>query len=225
MVLPAVALIGSAVTNVALTAGHAVKMNKMQQGFQKKLDNDAARMDYIRLMVARFKSLGTRLARTTRHRPGTPEFNLLLKKALINDMFYRSYCNADIYWPMGKEDAFGKPRKVWGSINRSGFVKKPTQLPRDVGPIWASGCKNGHDEFSIAYANKFKGDRRFQHLKTHKIDVGTMNLLLRVGSGLFLMIVAILMIKIQRAVIREQTPFVAAKKKSKARKKAEKTTQ
>jgi len=219
MVIPAIALVGSAVANVAVSAHHAVQMNKLQQGFQRKLDSDAARMEYIRFMVARFKSLGTRLARTTRHRPGTKEFNLLLKKAMINDMFYRGYCEADIYVPMGGKDSPGRPRSVWASITRSGFIKHGRGLPRDVGPIWSVGCKNSHDEFSIAAITKFKGKRRFQRFKTHKIDVGTLDLLLRFGTGFFIMIVGILMIKVQRAVIKEQKPFITAKKKAAAKKK------
>lgn len=216
-------VVGAAVGNVAVSAHHAVAMNKLQQRFQRKLDNDAANMEYIKLLVARFKSMGTRLARTTRHQPGTKEFNLLLKKAMINDMFYRGYCEADIYVPMESKDSPGKPRNVWASITRSGYVKPPKKgLPPDVGPIWASGCKTGLDEFSIAAITKLKGKRRYEHLKTSKIDIGTMNLLLRFGTGFFIMIVGILMIRVQRAVIKEQKPFVKAKKKAKvtAKKKA-----
>lgn len=214
MVFPAIALVGSAVVNVAVSAHHAVQMNKLQRGFQKKLDNDAARIEYIKLMIARFKSVGIRLARTTRHAPRTKEFDLLLKKAMINDMFIRGYCEADIYHP-----GVGQPRNVWASIDRSGYIKHGRGLPRDVGPIWSEGCKSGHDEFSIAAATKIKGKRRYERLKTHKIDIGTMNLLLKFGTGFFMMIVGILMIRVQRAVIKEQQPFVVAKKKAAAKKK------
>lgn len=220
MVFPAIALVGSAAANVATSAYHAVQMNKMQQGFQKKLDNDAARIEYIKLIVDRYKSVGSRIAKTTGHKAGTQAFDLLLKKALINDMNYRAYCEADIYMPMGPNDTPGRPRNVWATISRSGYVKPPTVLPPDVGPIWSTGCKNANDEFRIVQAEAYKGERRFDFLKTVKLDIGATDLLLRFGTGLFLVVVAIVMIKIQRAVIKEQQPFVVAKKKSKAKKKA-----
>lgn len=213
MILP-IALVGAAAANVGVNAYHAVKLNKMQQGFQKKLDSDANNIEYIRLLVSRLKSLGNRIAKTTPHRPGTKEFEALLKKVLINDMLYKSYCNADIYFPMGPNDVPGRPRDVWASINSTGYVKKPTIVPPDVGPIWAAGCKNAHDEFRITNVKQYKGERRFDFLKTHKIDVGTLNLLLKFGAGIFLLVVAILMIKLQSAVIEEQKPFIKARKKT-----------
>jgi len=194
-----IAIVGTAVAQVGIDAYHAVKTSKLQRGFQKKLDTDAARVDYIKSIVLRFKSLGLRLATGGRYRPGTKEFETILAKALTKDMNYKGLCNANIYVPGTKV-----PRDVWASISRGGYIKPPTTLPPDVGPIWAGGCKNAQDEFRMIFIKKFKGTRKFEHFKVHKEDIGTINLFMKFGMALIILVVLLMMLKIQRAVIKEQ---------------------
>jgi len=42
-----VAVIGTAVANVGVTAYHAAKISKLQKGFQEKLENDQQKINYI----------------------------------------------------------------------------------------------------------------------------------------------------------------------------------
>jgi len=198
-----VAVVGTAVANVAINADHIIKVGKIQSKQQQVLDTDAAKMDYIKTVILRVRSLGPRLARGGKYRPGTKAFEVILAKALKNDMSYKGYCNADIYVPFGPNDTPGNPRGVWASITRGGQVKSGS-VPRDVGPIWATGCKNAEDDARMAWIKKFKGERKFSFLRAHKEDIGTMNLALRFGTGLFMAAALLLLIKVQRAVVKEQ---------------------
>jgi len=199
-----VTVIATAAANAAVNIQHAVAVKALQDKFAGKLESDAAKMAYLKLLIIRFRSLGVRLARTTRARPGTKEFDILLRHALKHDMNYKGGCDVDIYIPFRPGDVMGKPRPVWGSISGRGFVTGGN-VPRDVGPIWASGCKGAHDEFKTAYIVGLKGKRRFTFLKSSKEDIGTMGLFLKFGSGLLLAMVLLTMVKIQKAVVKKQS--------------------
>lgn len=196
--------VATAAANVGVNAYHAAKTDKIVQAFENKLRDDEAAMAYIRNLVLRFEGLGTRLARTSGIRAGTPEFENLLRKSMINDMQYHGNCNADIFVPPTARDRPGVPRALWGKINRSGFLEQPSVIPPDVGPIWATGCKNAQDQFRIAQAQQIKGKSRFEYLLGSKAGIGQWDIIARIGSGLFLLIFAILMLKYQGAVIHEQ---------------------
>ena len=211
----AVTVVGTAVANVAINADHMIKVSALQKKFAGKLESDQQKMDYIKILLLRIQSLSTRLAKGGRYRPGTKGFEVLLGRALKNDMKYKGYCNADIYYPYNGESG---ARKVWASITRSGHVISG-KVPKDVGPLWASRCKNAEDAARMAYITKFKGQRKHRIFKTHKEDLGTMDLFLRFGTGLFLVMVMIMAIKVQRAVIKEQEPMFKKKKKKKKKKK------
>jgi len=195
--------VGTAVANSAVNVRHALKVSQLQQKFQSHLEKDEINMDYIRNIILRLNSVGTRLARTSRIQPGTKGFEAYLKKALINDMVYRGLCNADVYGPRGPNDRPGTPRQIIGKFTRAGHVESSI-LPRDAGPIWATGCKNAQDAFRLAFIDSFKGTKKFERLKTHKEDIGVSNLFLRFGTGLFMVVVLLLAIKMQRAVIKKQ---------------------
>jgi len=195
--------VGTAAANAAVNVDHALKVSKLQRKFQAHLEKDEINIDYIRNMVLRFQSLGTRLARTSRIQPGTKGFEAYLKKVLINDMIYKGFCNADIYGPMRPTDQPGKPRQIIGKFTRAGHVESSI-LPRDTGPVWATGCKNAQDNFRLAFIDAFKGTRQFKRIKAHKEDIGVSGLFLRFGTGLFMAVVLLLAIKMQRAVIKKQ---------------------
>ena len=213
----AVAMVGVAAANAAVNVHNAVQIGKIQKQQEKHLESDAAQMTYIRNLVFRLETLGTRLAKTSGIRPGTPEFEDLLRKAMSPDMTYQGNCNADIYVPPTATDKPGESRAIWGKINRTGFLEQPSSLPPDVGPLWATGCKNAQDKFKISAITALKESRKFKHIKETKSDIGMTNLFVTFGAGLFLIIVFLLSIKTQSAVIRAQRP-----KKSKTKPKRKK---
>jgi hypothetical protein len=198
-----VVAIGTSVANAAVNVQHAIKTGKMQRKFQKRVGTDQANLDYLKNIILRFKSLGNRLVTTKAIQPGTPAFEDALKRATVNEMIYRGNCNANIYTPRSSNDAIGQPRALIGKFTRAGHIES-TILPKDAGPVWASGCKNAQDSFRYSFVNKYKGGRQFRRLKTQKEDIGTTDLFLRFGSGLFIAAVLLLAIKTQSKVIKTQ---------------------
>jgi hypothetical protein len=209
-----VTVVGTAIANVGVNAHHAVKVSKMQQKFSKRLESDQEKMAYLKLVILRVQSIAERLAKGGKYRPGTPEFEKILGVALKNDMAYKGLCNADIYYPLGN-DPKGSPRAIWASISRGGYVTPGTPVPPDVGPIWATGCKNADDRARMAYVQRFKGRRKHKHFRTHKEDIGTMDLFLRAGTGILMVAMLFLVTRIQKAVISEQAPPKRKRRKKK----------
>ncbi|RJR10585.1 hypothetical protein C4588_03020 [Candidatus Parcubacteria bacterium] len=199
-----IALVGVAAANAGVNAYHAVQVSKIQQQQQKKLENDEIAMTYIRNLIYRLETQAIRLARTSTIRPGTPEFEALLQKALKSDMLYKGNCNASIYVPPTTSSKAGDPRSIWGKISRSGFLEQPSTLPPDVGPIWATGCKNALEKAKIAYVDAYKEGKQFEYIKTSKSDIGTLQIFAAFGGGLLLLVVLLTSMKLQTAVIKEQ---------------------
>lgn len=199
-----VASVATAAANAGVSIYHAAKVDKLQKGFQQKLDADDIAMNFVRAMLARFRSVGTRLAQTTTARPGTSDFEKLLTISTKEDMNYAGNCNTAIYQPRSPEDKPGTPRQIWAKIDRSGHITQPNPLPPDVGIIWAAGCKNAQDEFRTTWVQNYKGDRRYAHVRDTKFDIKTLNVFLKFGGGLILVVALLIMIKLQRAVIAEQ---------------------
>jgi len=194
------AQIGIAAGDVALDYSNFTQLQDMQASFQKKLDSDAAMIEYIKYIVDRFTSAGVRLAKSGRYQPGTPAFETVLALLLKNDMQYLGNCDVRIYTPASSSGA----RTVWAIISRQGFITPPTNIPPDVGSIWASGCKDAQDQFSIEYIKAIKGTQRFNVEALSQMDIGTINLFLRIGLGVFLIVMVILIIKTQSELIGEQ---------------------
>ena len=215
----AIAMVGTAAANAGVNAYHAAKVSKIQKQQEKKLEFDEIQMAYVRNLVYRLEALGTRLARTSGVRPGTPEFEELLKEALKSDMEYKGNCNADIFVPPTATSKAGEPRSIWGKISRTGFLEQPSGLPPDVGPIWASGCKNAQDKFRVAFIDAFKEEQQFRRIKTTKSDTGTLALFFTFGAGLLLLVMFVLSIKMQTAVIKEQRRKPKARPKPQQRRK------
>lgn len=201
----AVTSVLTAAANVAISADHAAKVSKLQQKFQGRLDQDEIDMDFVRALLARFRSAGTRLATTTKFQPGTADFDKLLSLSMKEDMTYRGNCNVIIFEPRKAQDkAATSSRPVWAEINRQGSIKQPNRLAGDIGIIWANGCKNAHDEFRTTWISNLKESRRYSALSTHKFDAKTLDLFWKFGTGILLAIVFLIVIKFQRAVISEQ---------------------
>jgi hypothetical protein len=213
----AVAVVGTAAANAVIGVKHALKVDKMQQRFKRHLQSDAEKMDYIKYIGTRFGSVVKRLSVTSPHRPGTEDFDRLLKAALKNDMLYQGDCSADVYVPMQPTDKPG-PRPVFASIGKYGeFVKGSAGVPRDVGLLWNSKCRTALDEGLIAGVKKYKGGRKHRFLKSIKEDIGGKKLALMFGTGLFMAIVLILVLKTQKALIEEQELLLRPKRKKKKR--------
>jgi hypothetical protein len=200
----AAAMVGVAAANAAVNVHNVVQVDKIQKQQQSKLEADEMAMTYAKNLVYRLETLGTRLAKTSGIAPGTPEFESLLKKALAPDMVYQGNCNVDIFVTPTGTSKTGEPRAIWGSVNRTGFLSQPTTLPPDVGPLWATGCKNAQDKFRIARIEAIKGSKQFEHIKLVKSDTGAVSLFIAFGAGLLLVVAFLLSIKMQSAVIKEQ---------------------
>lgn len=207
-------LVVAAAANVAVNAHHAAKMARMQRRFTRNLESDTEKMDWFKLLLSRFKSIAVRLA-TVGQRPGTLEYEKWLRKALIDDMDYKGHCNIDMYMPMTSKDVAGKPRDIFATITRDGYMEG--KAPKEVGLIWAHGCKGALDEARIAFIKRYKGQKEFEHLREHKEDLGTMNLALKFGTGFFLLIMMMIITKIQGAVVEAQAPPPPRKKRKKKR--------
>lgn len=208
-------LVVAAAANVAVNAHHAAKMARMQKRFTRNLESDQEKMDWFKLLLERFKSVAIRLA-TVGQRPGTLEFEKWLRKALKDDMDYKGHCNIDMYMPMKPGDTLGKPREIFATINKNGYMEKG-KAPKEVGLIWAHGCKGAMDEARMAFIKRYKGQKEFEHLREHKEDLGTMNLALKFGTGFFLLIMMLILSKVQSAVVRAQAPPPRKKRKRKKR--------
>ena len=203
---PQAIVVGTAVANVGIEAHHAAKVAKLQDKFTARLESDEEKKAYINYVVARLESVAVRLAKGGVYRPGTAEFDKVLGQVVKQDMNYKGLCNADIYWPKTTQDKEGAPRKIWASISRTGFVAPGADVPPDVGPVWATGCKNAHDQASMAWIARYKGERKHRHFKIFKEDIGSMDLFLRAGTGIFMIAMLLLVTRVQKAVIKEQAP-------------------
>ena len=189
------ALALAAASNVAVTAYHAHKVSKMQRKFQKHLERDAANIDYMKNIVTYFTSAGNRVAVVSGFEPGTSQFEFALMKALKKEMNYKGNCVADIYVPPNATDIFNTP--VWARVTRSGYVEGP--VPRDVGPIWATGCKNAQSEFRINYIKAIKSRRRFETGKIFREKLATSEIISKFVIGSLLIMMMVTVIKLQLA--------------------------
>lgn len=207
----AVAQIGIAAGNVALDYSNATQLQQMQTQFQKKLDSDSAMIDYIKNMVDRFTSESVRLAKSGRYQPNTTNFDSVLSQILADQMKYQGNCNVNIYNPINPANP--NQKTIWATINRSGYITPPTNAPADVGAIWSSGCQSAQDQSSIAYIKGIKDTQQFNVSSLLTSDIGTMNLFLRIGLGVILVVLMILLVKTQNIVIWEQKDLKYIKKK------------
>lgn len=209
-------VVGTAAANVGLTALHAAKMGALQREFSARLESDQQKIAFIKYIALRMESIADRLGKNGKYRPGTDEFEKAMAIALKNDMNYKGNCDTDIYYPLAPGEDPKKPRKVWASITR-GYVTipqgSPQNIPPDVGPIWATGCKNAIDQGRMAYISRYKGERKHNYFKIFKEDMGTRDIFLRAATGIIMVLFLIIITKVQRAVLKEQVPAKKKKKK------------
>ena len=185
-----------AIANVGLNLYHQKKINKMQKRFQRQLDRDAANIDYMKNIVEHFRNTGNRLLVVSDNEPGKSKFNFALMKALSRDMNYKGNCTTDIFRPADAKDLFNSP--IWAKVTRSGYVDAPG-LPRDIGPIWATGCKNAHSEFRSNFIKNIKSRRKFTGLVQRKETLATSDLISKFVAGALLIMMMAVVIKLQLA--------------------------
>ena len=206
---PIVEILSSA-ADIGLQYFNLKQVKKLQVSFQRRLDTDAEKIDYINNMVSRLTSEAIRFAEAGRVQPGIPEFDKTLALLVKNDIIYRGNCNADILAPVQNDK---EPRKVWASISRSGSIKPPTQLTPEVGVIWAGGCKEAEYQARIAYNKGIKTGLMFKAKTVLLGDLSALDIFMRVGGGLLLVVGFILLLKTQNVVIEEEKSFKFTRKK------------
>lgn len=206
----AIAQIGLAAGNVALDYSNASALQQMQEQFKEKLDSDAANIDYAKYVVDRFTNESIRLANSGRYQPNTSTFDSVLAQILADQMVYQGNCNAKIFNPVNP--ATPNQKTLWGTINRTGYITTPTTLPQDAGAVWSSGCQAAQDQSSIAYIKGVKSLQQFNLTSLFTSDIGTMGLFLKVGLGILLVVLMILLVKTQNVVIEEQKDLKYVKK-------------
>ena len=198
-------LVTTALIGVGDKAYDVYKTGKMARRFRKKLTRHAANIDYMKNVVNFFRISGNRLAVLSGIEPGTQKFEFALMKMLRTDMNYKGNCNVDVYAPI--EGTSMPNTAIWASVTRSGYVggsvssgdgvTKATTV--DVGPIWATGCKNAQSEFRINYLRSFKATRRFETKKIFEEKVATADLISKFVIGSLLIMMLATTIKIQLA--------------------------
>jgi len=129
----------TSVANMAVGVRHATKVGKIQRRFAAKLESNEEKKQYVQYMAQQLQSKGLRLAKGGRFRPGTEVFELVLKKAMKDEMHYKGNCNVVLFDPY--KESPDAPRKVFAKISKNGFVEAGAQVPNDVGPLWAAKCK------------------------------------------------------------------------------------
>ena len=186
----------AAITDVGVSFYHQTKVNRMQKRFQRNLDRDAANIDYMRNMIAHFKNTGNRLLVTHNAEPGRSNFDSALKKALSKDMNYRGNCAAEIFRPADAKDLF--KNHIWATVTGGGYVVTPG-MTRDIGPIWATGCKNAYSEFRSNFIKKVKSGRKFTTLVYSKDILASSELIYKFVAGGLLIIMMGVVLKLQLA--------------------------
>jgi hypothetical protein len=209
--------VATAVGNVAVNAHHALKVSKLQSGFQKRLETDEEKKDYVKLVAQQFQDVGKRIARGGRFRPGTEAFELVLKRALKDEIHYKGNCNVTIFKPY--RESPDKPREVLAKISKTGYVEPGAHGPKDMGPLWAGKCRASQDIFKLEHVGRYKGARKHRYLRAFREDVGTMDLFVRYGVGFIMAAVMMVMIKIQYSVVEEQKTIPRRRRKKKKKKK------
>ena len=84
-------------------------------------------------------------------KPGTPQFEEMLKKKLYSDIGYRGNCSIDLYGPAPT----GKKRPLIAQIDRTGKVKAWSKhIDLQVGPAWAAACPETYKAALRAWAEE-----------------------------------------------------------------------
>ena len=183
--------------NTAVALTNAGKVSSLQKNFTSKLEQDAAILDYITNMVLRLKASGKNLVASGVAQPGTAAFEKQLQQKLLNYLVYRGDCNASIYVAPRPEDIPNQPRPILAVCLNTGSVQGSTNVPPEVGVVWATGCRNAQDEFRVDYINKWKDTRKFTMQTLLTGDLGSLGIFLKYGLSLFLVMLLITALRYQ----------------------------
>jgi len=194
--------------NLAIDYSNGKKLASLQRSFQRQLDSDAAKIDYTKDIVQRFKIAAQTLAHTGRISPDNSLFDKYLSLIVKDDMQYSGGCNVALYQPA---QSYKTP---WITINNIGALQPYTNAPPDVGSIWVAGCHEAKDLANVDYIQVLKGQSiagglwtglrgRIQQIT--RADIGAIDLFMRIGMGIFIIVSLVLILKVQSALIEEQS--------------------
>lgn len=190
----ATTIITAATIDAALSAYSAKKMGKLQAKFSKQLTSDAIKMEYVRYLVDRFRTLNEMLVTTTDHDPYSIAYEALLRQGMAEFMKYEGNCACTLYDPSTK-NAVAK-------FTRDGKIENSQGMPPETAVIWATGCKNALDFARSANLQEQRERNQFQLVKTQKYDLQTEELFLRFGMGVSLFFAIIILIRVQRRLLK-----------------------
>jgi len=190
-------MIGTAVINSALDVYSAKKMGKVQSKFEQQLASDAIKMEYVRYLVDRFRTLCEMVVATTDVDPSSVAFQAMLKDGMAGFMKYEGNCRCTLQDPTTKEPI--------GTFLRDGSIQDNRGMPPETGLIWATGCKNALDFSRIAFLQEHKEEARFQTVKKQTIDLGNREVIARFALGGAILFTVLLVIKMQRRLLKAKT--------------------
>lgn len=137
---------------------------KKQQRVQAAKD---ATSTYIDNVLGTLENVGYQLINQNQ-KPGTLEFETLLKKNLYDEIGYLGYCNANIWGP-DSEQFRGKPeRPIWFTIKGGGINVTPSpglHVPANIADIWYQRCRTIREGWVTAYRQKLIREGRIQELE------------------------------------------------------------
>jgi len=120
-------------------------------------------------------------------RPGTPQYNELLKKKLFSEIGYRGNCAIDLYGPAPA----GQPRPLLATIDSGGKMHaRSPHIDLALGPKWAEACKEMHKAALQAWAEEKRENILFDRELKAERGVAKRNAITRisinVGIGMLL---------------------------------------
>lgn len=120
-------------------------------------------------------------------KPGSAQYDALLKKKLFSEIGYKGNCAIDLYGPAPP----GAPRPLLATIDRGGKMHAHSpHIDTALGARWAEACKEMHKAALQQWAEEKKGDILFdRELKTER-SAAKRNVITRisinVGIGMLL---------------------------------------
>jgi len=121
-------------------------------------------------------------------KPGSPQYDELLKKKLFSEIGYKGNCEIDLYGPAPP----GAPRPLIATIDRTGkMLARSPHIDMALGPKWLEACKEMHKAALKEWALEQRENILFERELTTERGTAKRNAITRisinVGIGLLFM--------------------------------------
>jgi len=121
-------------------------------------------------------------------KPGTPQFEDLLKRKLYSEIGYRGNCEIDLYGPAPP----GQKRPLLATISRTGKMTTNTQyLDPALGAKWVEACEEMHKAALQAWAEEQKEKILFEREMKAESEEAKRNAITRmsINAGIVLLFI------------------------------------